>query len=69
LKKYNQSREIAAALTPLILSLLALITIGSAWVTHVVVCIQEERWFLLGFGILVPPIGWVHGFLSWFGFW
>lgn len=39
----------------------------AAWVTHVVVCIKTTSWILLVFGIVVPPIGLVHGVGTWFG--
>lgn len=39
----------------------------AAYVTHVVVSIQAEQWFLLFFGMLVFPIGIIHGIGSWFG--
>ncbi len=39
----------------------------ASWVTHVIVCIQKSEWILLIVGILVPPIGWVHGVGVWFG--
>ena len=43
------------------------VTTFAAWVTHVVVCIKTASWILLVFGIVVPPIGLVHGFGTWFG--
>lgn len=45
----------------------ALFTALAAWVTHVVVCIKTTSWILLVFGIVVPPIGLIHGIGSWFG--
>lgn len=39
----------------------------AAWFTHIIVCIQYGLWVLMLFGILVPPIGWVHGIGTWFG--
>lgn len=45
----------------------ALFTALAAWVTHVVVCIKASAWILLIFGIVVPPIGLVHGIGVWFG--
>lgn len=45
----------------------ALFTVLAAWVTHVVVCIKTTSWILLVFGIVVPPIGFIHGVGSWFG--
>lgn len=45
----------------------ALFTALAAWITHVVVCIKTASWILLVFGIVVPPIGLIHGVGSWFG--
>jgi hypothetical protein len=39
----------------------------AAWLTHIVVCIQNESWILLLAGAVFFPIGIVHGFFSWFG--
>lgn len=38
-----------------------------AYVTHVIVSIKSASWILLAFGVLVPPIGVIHGIGSWFG--
>ncbi len=41
----------------------------SAWITHVVVCIQTEQWFFLIAGAIAFPIAIVHGVGIWFGAW
>jgi len=51
-------------LIPLILLALSAIP---AWITHVVVTIQNEQWILLVVGALFAPIGVVHGWGIWFG--
>jgi hypothetical protein len=38
-----------------------------AWITHVVVCIQNAAWALLVIGALIFPIGVIHGFMIWLG--
>jgi hypothetical protein len=38
-----------------------------AWVTHVIVCIQNAAWVLLVIGALIFPIGVIHGFMIWLG--
>ena len=40
-----------------------------AWVTHVVVCIREGEWGFLIAGALCFPIGIIHGWGIWFGWW
>jgi hypothetical protein len=62
-KEYGMFAKLVVVST--VFSLLA--TTAAAWVTHVVVCIKASAWILLIFGIVVPPIGFIHGFGSWFG--
>jgi len=45
------------------------ITCIAAWITHVVVCIQNEQWILLAIGAIGFPIGIIHGIGQWFGIW
>ena len=40
-----------------------------AWLTHLVVCFQGNRWGFLIAGALFFPIGIIHGIGIWFGFW
>jgi hypothetical protein len=51
----------------------AWLTVGgislAGWVTHIVVCIQNEQWILLIAGAIAAPIGVVHGIGQWFGAW
>lgn len=42
-------------------------TLAAAWWTHIIVCIKASAWWLMLFGIIMPPIGWAHGFAVWFG--
>ena len=41
----------------------------AGWVTHVIICIQNEQWILLIVGALAFPVGVVHGIGQWFGIW
>ena len=43
------------------------IAVAVAWITHVVVCIQNPAWALLVIGALIFPIGVIHGFMIWLG--
>jgi hypothetical protein len=45
-----------------------LLSVIAAWATHVIVCINSSAWVLLVVGIVVPPIGYLHGVGIWFGF-
>ena len=47
---------------------LALASLG-AWGTHVINCIQDEKWFFLIAGAVAAPIGIIHGVGIWFGAW
>ena len=51
--------------------ILVLVGIGAfaAWVTHIITCIQDDRWGLLIAGGLVFPVGIIHGIGIWFGAW
>jgi len=47
--------------------LLTLITLTSAWVTHVIYCLLGAKYLLLIAGALVAPVGIIHGIGIWFG--
>lgn len=49
--------------------LLFAIVCASAWITHIVECLQEGEWGFLIAGALVFPIAVIHGIGVWFGFW
>ena len=38
-----------------------------AWLTHVIVTIQNEQWVFLLAGAIFAPIGIIHGWGIWFG--
>jgi len=40
-----------------------------AWFTHIFVGISEGAWGLLIAGAIMFPIGIIHGFGVWLGFW
>ena len=46
-----------------------IITSISAWMTHVITCIQTEQWGFLIAGAIAAPVGIVHGVGIWFGAW
>lgn len=41
----------------------------SSWLTHIVVCLQEELWGFLIAGAIVFPIAVIHGIGIWIGAW
>lgn len=40
-----------------------------AWLQHVVFCIQHEKWLFLVAGAICAPVGMIHGWGIWLGFW
>lgn len=51
------------------LVILLFLVLGSAWFTHVVTCISDERWGFLIAGALFFPVAIVHGIGIWFEAW
>lgn len=53
-----------------ILAALALLgaTLG-AWIQHIVTCIQNQEWLLLIAGAFIAPVGMIHGWGIWLGWW
>lgn len=49
--------------------LLGLITGVAAWLTHIIVCLQNGEWGFLIAGALFFPIAIIHGFGVWIGVW
>lgn len=41
----------------------------AAWLTHIVVCLQNNEWGFLIAGALFFPIAMIHGFGVWIGLW
>jgi hypothetical protein len=39
-----------------------------AWITHVITTIQTEQWVFLLAGAICAPVGVIHGWGLWFGF-
>lgn len=57
------------AATATILWLAFALTCLAAWVTHIIYTIQHHEYLLLIAGALIAPVGTIHGFGIWFGFW
>jgi hypothetical protein len=45
------------------------VTLVAGWLTHIIVCIQQQEWLLLIAGAILAPIGTIHGIGHWFGAW
>jgi hypothetical protein len=50
-------------------ALLWFLPIFAAWFQHLYTCFTEDRWGILIAGAIFFPIGIIHGFGIWFGFW
>jgi hypothetical protein len=50
-------------------AILLAIWVGASWLTHIFVCLADERWGFLIAGALFFPIAWIHGTGFWFGWW
>ena len=48
---------------------LLVLVLPAAWVTHVIICFQENRWGFLIAGAIFFPIAIAHGIWLWFHWW
>lgn len=51
------------------LAIFLMLAFGAAWLTHVITCIDDDRWGLLIAGGIVFPVGIIHGIGIWLGVW
>lgn len=56
-------------MTKFALSILVALAVFAGWLTHVITCIQNEKWLFLIAGAIMAPIGIVHGWGVWLGAW
>jgi hypothetical protein len=61
--------KVKLALSVFITWILVSLLLLAGLVQHIVTCISDERWFLLIAGAIAAPVGIIHGFGIWFGFW
>jgi hypothetical protein len=52
----------------LVLAGAAILSLPAAWITHVIVCLSVGKWGFLLAGAIFFPIGIIHGFGLWFGY-
>jgi hypothetical protein len=55
-------------LTAGVLGLTVFATMLGAWITHIVTCLGDGSWGYLIAGAIFFPIGIIHGFGIWLGF-
>jgi len=48
-------------------SILLMVFIFAAWLTHIITTIKAAAWLFLIAGAIFFPIGIVHGIATWFG--
>jgi hypothetical protein len=41
----------------------------AGFINHVIICVREDHYLLLFAGILIPPVGVIHGLGGFFGVW
>ena len=41
----------------------------AGWATHMFICFREHQWGFLVAGALFFPVGVIHGWGRWFGWW
>jgi hypothetical protein len=61
--------SIKERLTIMAIQAVCLLIAFSAWITHVITCIKDDRIGLLIAGAIAFPIGVIHGWGIWLGFW
>ncbi|GAB9152992.1 hypothetical protein [Bradyrhizobium diazoefficiens] len=49
--------------------LVCMVLAAAAWINHVVTCLNDGRTLLLIAGAIAWPVGVIHGWGIWFGFW
>ena len=56
-----------------IIALIGFVILGigslASWITHIIDCLQDDRWGFLIAGALFFPIAIIHGIGIWFGTW
>lgn len=48
--------------------LLLVLSVFAAWFTHIIVCLSDAAWGFLIAGAIMFPIGIIHGYGIWLGF-
>jgi hypothetical protein len=66
--RISRSGSIPAVLALVIFWILFIGQGFAAWATHVITCINSERWILLVVGAIMVPVGWLHGWAIWLGY-
>jgi hypothetical protein len=51
------------------ISAVMVLTCLAAWITHIIVCLHDEKWGFLIAGALIFPVAIIHGIGCWFGAW
>jgi len=45
------------------------VSIVAGFVQHIITCIKEEAVLFLTIGVILPPVGVIHGWGIWLGIW
>jgi len=68
MKQKSKDTTIVDVIWP-IATILFILSLPAAWLTHVVVCLSASKWGFLIAGALFFPVGIIHGFGIWLGVW
>jgi hypothetical protein len=47
----------------------AIIAVVGGWWTHILISLHAHDWAFLVFGVIVMPVGVLHGWGHWIGWW
>ena len=62
----NEQRDTLESLMGFVLGLAFFGSLWTAWFTHIFATIKTEDWIFGVIGIIVPPVGIIHGLVIWF---
>ena len=61
------SKEVATGCSIAMLYITLAFASAGGMATHLINTVKDEQYVLLTFGLLVPPVGVIHGWLIWLG--
>ena len=50
-----------------VLGVFLIVAMPASWFTHVICCLQDERWGFLIAGAIFFPVAIIHGIMIWLG--
>lgn len=65
----ERSKQKGKSAAGALIGLALLVWVVASWFTHIVVCLDEEKWGFLIAGAIMFPIAVIHGTGVWLGVW